>query len=200
MSSVNDNPPIFDRSIYQRSISEDQTLDRVILQIHASDRDEADNEQISYTIDDSSSTFRINENTGEIFLIKSLDYEKTRSYSISVTGEMPLHFRSIDHTSVLSSLARDHGLPQLNNYAQLMIDVTDVNDNIPNILITEINGTKHTDQILLLSECTPTGKTINRVLFSSLFNEIQTKANLTHCLSFLSVCLFRYFFVLRLCN
>ncbi len=55
-------------------------------------------------------------------------------------------------------LARDHGIPQLNNYAQLIIDVTDVNDNIPNILITEINGTHHTNQPISLSECTPKGK------------------------------------------
>jgi hypothetical protein len=55
------------------------------------------------------------------------------------------------------SLARDHGSPQLNNYAQLIIDVTDVNDNIPNILITEINGTHHHNQQINLPECTPKG-------------------------------------------
>jgi hypothetical protein len=84
--SVNDNPPIFDRSIYQRSVPEDEKLDTIILQIHATDRDEGENARISYSIDDPSSTFRINEQTGEIILIKSLDYEKIRSYSISITG------------------------------------------------------------------------------------------------------------------
>lgn len=58
------------------------------------------------------------------------------------------------------SIARDHGTPQLNNYAQLIIDVTDVNDNIPNILITEINGTHHQDQPIVLPECTPKGNSI----------------------------------------
>ncbi len=57
-------------------------------------------------------------------------------------------------------LARDHGTPQLNNYAQLIIDVTDVNDNIPNILITEINGTNHHNQPIILPECTPKGTTL----------------------------------------
>jgi len=84
--SVNDNPPVFDRTIYQQSIPENEKIDTIILQIHASDRDEGENARISYSIDDSSSTFRINEYTGEIYLIKSLDYEKIRSYSISITG------------------------------------------------------------------------------------------------------------------
>ncbi|CAF1670208.1 unnamed protein product, partial [Adineta ricciae] len=141
VTDVNDNPPVFDRSIYQQSIPENEKTDSVVLQIHASDRDEDENGRISYSIDDPSSTFRINEQTGEIFLLKSLDYEKTRSYSISIT-------------------ARDHGVPQLNNYAQLIIDVTDVNDNTPNILITEINGTHHNDQPISLFECTPKGTSL----------------------------------------
>lgn len=84
--SVNDNPPVFDRTIYQQSIPENNKINTIILQIHASDRDEYENARISYSIDDPSSTFRINEHTGELYLIKSLDYERTRSYSISVTG------------------------------------------------------------------------------------------------------------------
>ncbi|UJR37621.1 hypothetical protein I4U23_030318 [Adineta vaga] len=142
VTDVNDNPPVFDRSIYQRSIPENEKIDSVLLQIHASDRDDEENGRISYSIDDPSSTFRINEQTGEIYLLKPLDYEKIRSYSISIT-------------------ARDHGTPQLNNYAQLIIDVTDVNDNIPKILITEINGTRHDhNQPISLSECTPKGTSL----------------------------------------
>jgi hypothetical protein len=55
--------------------------------------------------------------------------------------------------------ARDHGIPQLNNYAQLIIDVTDVNDNIPNILITKVNGTYQDNQPIIFPECTPKGNT-----------------------------------------
>jgi hypothetical protein len=84
---VNDNPPVFDHSDYRQSIPENEKIDTIILQIHANDRDEGENARISYSIDDSSSTFRINEHTGEIYLIKSLDYEKIRQYSISITGK-----------------------------------------------------------------------------------------------------------------
>ena len=84
--SVNDNPPVFDRSIYQQKIPENNQIDTTILQIHASDHDEGENARIRYSIDDSSSTFRINEYTGELYLIKFLDYEKIRSHSISIIG------------------------------------------------------------------------------------------------------------------
>lgn len=84
--SVNDNPPVFDQSVYQQSIPENNKINTVILQIHANDRDENENARISYSIDDVSGTFRMNEHTGELYLIKLLDYEKIRSYSISVTG------------------------------------------------------------------------------------------------------------------
>ncbi|CAF5176733.1 unnamed protein product, partial [Rotaria sp. Silwood1] len=56
---------------------------------------------------------------------------------------------------LLYILAHDHGTPQLSNYAQLIIDVTDINDNIPNILITNINSTHYDNQPINLLECTP---------------------------------------------
>ena len=89
---MNDNPPVFDRSIYQQLIPENEKIDSVLLQIHASDRDDEENGRISYSIDDPSSTFRINEQTGEIYLLKPLDYEKICSYSISITGSLTISF------------------------------------------------------------------------------------------------------------
>jgi len=58
----------------------------MILKIHANDYDEDENARIHYSIDEPSSTFTINHPTGEIYLKKFLDYEKIRSYSITITG------------------------------------------------------------------------------------------------------------------
>ncbi|CAF3911494.1 unnamed protein product, partial [Rotaria sp. Silwood1] len=55
--------------------------------------------------------------------------------------------------SIYIYLARDHGIPQLNNYATLIIDVTDVNDHVPNVLLTEVNGTIMNNYQINLSEC-----------------------------------------------
>ncbi|CAF3320753.1 unnamed protein product [Rotaria socialis] len=154
ITDVNDHPPVFDRTIYQQSIPENNKINTVILQIHANDRDENENARLSYSIEDSSSTFRINEHTGELYLIKPLDYERIRSYSISIT-------------------AHDHGTPQLSNYAQLIIDITDINDNSPSILITNINGSHYDSQPISLSECAPKGTS----LFYIYANDEDTNEN-----------------------
>ena len=135
-------------------------MDRILLQIHATDRDEGDNARISYSIDDPTLTFRINEVTGELYLIKPLDYEKIRSYSIAITGWFKFKLFDVVLQTFCVLLARDHGIPQLNNYAQVIIDVTDVNDNAPDILLTQINGTKHESQPIDLSECSPKGRNL----------------------------------------
>jgi len=49
-------------------------------------------------------------------------------------------------------------VPQLNNYATLIIDVTDVNDHTPNVLLTEVNGTIMNNHMINLPECTLKGK------------------------------------------
>ena len=54
-------------------------------------------------------------------------------------------------------LAYDHGVPQLNNYATLIIDVTDVNDHVPNILLTQVNGTIKNNHQIILPECISKG-------------------------------------------
>ncbi|CAF3820347.1 unnamed protein product [Adineta steineri] len=135
VTDVNDNAPIFEQLIYQKSLPENQPIDTMILKIHANDRDEGENAVVTYSIDDLSSTFNINHQTGEIYLRKCLDYEKQRSYSLAIK-------------------AHDNGMPQLNNYATLIIDVTDVNDHTPDVLLTEVNGTKTNNRLINLPECT----------------------------------------------
>ena len=84
---MNDNAPVFDQATYRKSFPENQPIDSILLQIQATDRDEGENGRICYSLDDPSSTFTIDPQTGEISLKKSLDYEKIRSYSITIKGK-----------------------------------------------------------------------------------------------------------------
>lgn len=65
-------------------------------------------------------------------------------------------------------LAHDNGVPQLNNYATLIIDVTDVNDHTPNVLFTRVNGTIMNNRLINLAECSVKGKKENNNSSSSL--------------------------------
>ncbi|CAF4266328.1 unnamed protein product, partial [Didymodactylos carnosus] len=89
VTDVNDNAPIFDYHLYNRTVQENETVENLLLQVHATDKDIDENGRITYTLDggdNGDKIFKINEQTGEIFLKSSLDYEQQRSYTLTVYG------------------------------------------------------------------------------------------------------------------
>ncbi|CAF3972495.1 unnamed protein product, partial [Rotaria sp. Silwood2] len=114
----NDNVPKFEHEKYQIKLREDTPIGTNIIHIHAYDNDEGLNALINYTImtDNplSSFPFQINVTTGIIKLLQSLDYEYETNYHFSVR-------------------ARDNGPDAVSVYAQIEIDILDVNDCPPDI-------------------------------------------------------------------
>ncbi|CAF3701955.1 unnamed protein product [Rotaria sordida] len=114
----NDNIPKFEHEKYQIKLYENTPIGTNILHIHAYDNDEGLNALINYTImtDNPISLFpfQINVTTGIIQLIQSLDYEYETNYHFSVR-------------------ARDNGPDAVSVYAQIEIDILDVNDCSPDI-------------------------------------------------------------------
>ncbi|XP_061755521.1 protocadherin gamma-C5-like [Nerophis ophidion] len=118
----NDNFPVFDKNIYKTSLQENVAKDTFALKIIANDADEGPNGEVEYffstrTPDSVLSVFELNSETGEIFLKGQLDYEKAVSYKIEV-------------------IAKDKGLPVMESHCRVQIDVIDVNDNAPEIILT----------------------------------------------------------------
>ncbi|KAM9849564.1 protocadherin gamma-C5-like [Aulostomus maculatus] len=118
----NDNFPVFDKNKYQVSLEENTVKDTFVIKITATDADEGPNGEVEFsfgsrTPDAVLSVFEINSVTGEIFLRAALDYEKTTSYKIEVT-------------------AKDKGSPEMESHCRVQIDVVDVNDNSPEIVLT----------------------------------------------------------------
>ncbi|UJR10038.1 hypothetical protein I4U23_014261 [Adineta vaga] len=114
----NDNVPKFEHEQYHIKIREDIPIRNELLQVHAYDNDEGLNALINYTIitDNPSSSFpfEIDFRTGIIKLIHVLDYEYETNYHFSVR-------------------ARDNGPDAISVYAQIQIDILDVNDCPPDI-------------------------------------------------------------------
>ena len=114
----NDNVPKFDREQYQIKLPENTPIGSEILRLRASDNDEGSNARLNYTImsnmPSSSFPFGINVSTGVIELLRSLDYEHETNYQFNVR-------------------ARDNGPDAISVYAQVQIDVLDVNDCSPEI-------------------------------------------------------------------
>ncbi|XP_044754021.1 protocadherin-like wing polarity protein stan isoform X2 [Coccinella septempunctata] len=112
----NDNYPQFSEKTYTVSIDEDinWVSNPVILHIKATDADQGNNAAIRYAITsgNTQSQFAIDSLTGDISLVKPLDYETIRSYRLTVR-------------------AQDGGSPARSNSTQVLINVRDVNDNTP---------------------------------------------------------------------
>ncbi|CAJ0953603.1 unnamed protein product [Ranitomeya imitator] len=119
INDINDNSPVFTQDVYKVSVRENIPVNSTILQVSASDEDEGVNAQITYSFSNTAKTIfetlTINQNNGEIKIKRILDYEVIKFYDISVQAE-------------------DGG--GLAAHAKVLIEITDENDNAPEISIT----------------------------------------------------------------
>lgn len=80
---VNDNSPVFEKTKYDVKLREDVTVGQTVAQVKAVDKDKATNGEVRYElVNDFDGKFRIDQSTGVISVISSLDYEEQPSYVI----------------------------------------------------------------------------------------------------------------------
>ncbi|KAG9490964.1 hypothetical protein GDO78_006346, partial [Eleutherodactylus coqui] len=119
INDINDNVPVFTKDVYKVSVRETIPVNSTILQVSASDEDEGVNAQITYSFSTTGNhilqAFNINPKNGEIKTKEYLDYEVTNYYEISIQ-------------------AKDGG--GLASHTKVLIEITDENDNAPEISIT----------------------------------------------------------------
>lgn len=110
----NDNTPTFSEDPYVKDVSEDTNNGSNILTLQARDDDDGRNGSVVYNIvgGDDGRFFRVNKKTGQVYLEHVLDHELQSSYILNVT-------------------ASDDGKRQLSSWSTVLINVLDVNDNIP---------------------------------------------------------------------
>jgi len=112
IEEVNDYPPVFNESSYEREISEDTPLMTSIMKVQATDKDEGISGEVYYFFQTLSSFFTINAFTGEITLVRELDYSQ-----------------SAQRLHQLTVRARDAGIPFKETSATVKITVA---KDIPN--------------------------------------------------------------------
>uniref|UniRef100_A0A3B5PUH2 Cadherin domain-containing protein n=1 Tax=Xiphophorus maculatus TaxID=8083 RepID=A0A3B5PUH2_XIPMA len=119
---ANDNAPVFTEAVYRASLPENSPLDAVVVKVTAKDADEGVNGEVTYDFDhisDDNNVFSLDPITGDVKLTGTLDYEAKPSYEMQITAK--------DGPGLVSS-------------STLIIDVTDVNDNIPLTLIKSLKN------------------------------------------------------------
>ncbi|XP_074179635.1 protocadherin-11 X-linked isoform X4 [Rhinolophus sinicus] len=137
VADINDNHPVFKENEIEVSIPENAPVGTSVTQLHATDADIGENAKIHFYFSNLVSNiakrlFHLNTTTGLITIKEPLDREESPNHKLLV-------------------LASDGGLMPAR--AIVIVNVTDINDNVPSIdiryIINPINGT------VVLSENAP---------------------------------------------
>ncbi|NWV36748.1 PCDG7 protein, partial [Grantiella picta] len=116
---ANDNAPVFSQSEYTVRVPEDVPVGSVLVTVMANDADEGLNGHVKYTFhkisDRASELFYLAAETGEITVKGDLDFEEISSHETEV---------------------RAHDGGELSDTAKVVITVTDVNDNAPEMTVS----------------------------------------------------------------
>ncbi|XP_075715470.1 protocadherin gamma-B4-like [Rhinoderma darwinii] len=121
VQDVNDNFPVFNQDIYRTSLQENSPVGSLVLHLSATDKDEGSYAEITYSFshipEKAHSVFSLDSETGVIKTKGELDFELMKSYDMTVE-------------------AADGG--GLVAKCTVIIQIVDVNDNAPEIIILSL--------------------------------------------------------------
>ncbi|XP_030224434.1 protocadherin alpha-8 isoform X20 [Gadus morhua] len=122
---VNDNMPIFTKEVYAVNLNENSPIGTTVIQINATDLDQGSNGEILYSFGNNVDRtilelFRIDPNTGEIIVQGLLDFEMAESYDIDIK-------------------ASDKGPAPFKTDKSVLVNIVDLNDNVPEIEVTSFS-------------------------------------------------------------
>ncbi|CAB0007597.1 unnamed protein product [Nesidiocoris tenuis] len=90
IEDINDNSPVFDKVNYQESVPQDLPQDREVMRISATDIDDGNNSKVLYDLQavriEDRGYFRIDQNTGVIFLNRTIDRSAGQKYNLRATA------------------------------------------------------------------------------------------------------------------
>ncbi|TRY86872.1 hypothetical protein DNTS_017253, partial [Danionella cerebrum] len=120
----NDNVPVFDQPVYSVNLAENAPVGSLVIQLNATDSDEGANGEVIYSFSNHISSrvkelFDIDARTGRIEVRGEVDFEESSLYQIYVQ-------------------AKDMGPNAVPAHCKVLVKVTDVNDNAPEIIFSTV--------------------------------------------------------------
>ncbi|XP_076131075.1 protocadherin alpha-3-like [Alosa pseudoharengus] len=121
---INDNYPVFSKPLYKVKIPENVSFGTKILSVTATDADTGVNSDITFSFAGHGNSqiydlFSINPDTGEIQINGQLDFEENPAIELRVA-------------------AKDKGSSPRTTQCKVLVEVIDVNDNVPEITVTPL--------------------------------------------------------------
>ncbi|XP_078049941.1 neural-cadherin isoform X3 [Augochlora pura] len=123
IADKNDNPPYFDKGLYEAEVDENEDIQHTVLTVTAKDHDESSRIRYEITSGNVGGAFAVKNMTGAIYVAGALDYETRKRYELRLTASDNLK----------------------ENHTKVVIHVKDVNDNPP-VFERPIYGTQITEE------------------------------------------------------
>eukprot|EP00063_Salmo_salar_P053106 XP_014027941.1 PREDICTED: protocadherin Fat 4-like [Salmo salar] len=153
---INDNGPVFGASSVTHPVPEDTEVGANLTAMTATDADDGFNRELRYALRGGEGKFTIDPKMGMVSLAGALDRETKVEFSLEV-------------------VAQDQGRPALSSTATLLIQVSDVNDNIPSFSKTEyeveVLETESVGTTLVTLEAVDLDEGTNGVVTYSIFQQ-----------------------------
>ncbi|NXU09705.1 PCDGI protein, partial [Pardalotus punctatus] len=122
VTDANDNPPVFAQDRYRVSLREDAPPGLMVLNVSASDADAGTNARITYGFG------KMPTKLLQKFAPLSIVASSGGSYKVVTASALDREQASEQRVTVV---ARDRGRPSLSSRTELVLEVSDVNDNAP---------------------------------------------------------------------
>ncbi|XP_007461572.1 PREDICTED: protocadherin alpha-11 [Lipotes vexillifer] len=121
---INDNDPEFEQSEYKVRLMENAAKETLVIKLNATDQDEGVNGEVTYSLmsikPSGKRLFTLHENSGEVRVNGTLDYEENKVYEIDVQ-------------------ATDKGNPPMAGHCTVWVEILDANDNAPEVTVTSLS-------------------------------------------------------------
>lgn len=134
---INDNTPTFENSFIKITLTEEAKVGLLLLHLHASDPDVGQNGEVVYGFEEKTpleikQIFNIDPRIGLLTLAREVDYEKRQFYELRL-------------------IAYDMGINTVPAQCTVRVDILDVNDNAPIIIIKPLES----DGVTYITESAP---------------------------------------------
>ncbi|XP_045063916.1 protocadherin alpha-4 isoform X15 [Coregonus clupeaformis] len=124
---INDNPPVFSKSLYKASVYENVPIGNSIITLNATDLDEGPNGEVFFSFSEFgkgnfADIFVVDAKTGIVTNKRNIDFEENKAFEIRLK-------------------ANDGANSPMTSHSKLLIEVLDINDNAPEISVTSLLDT-----------------------------------------------------------
>ncbi len=159
VEDINDNAPVFKQSLYNTSVSEDDSIGTFVVKVEATDADSWDQAIVDFSLlvfDGSfNNSFQIS-NLGNLTLSTTIDREHNSLYNLTV-------------------VATDRGTPPLTSFATVIVTVKDINDNPPifnrQLYNSSVSEGASLGRVVVPVEATDADSGLNAIFYFELLSE-----------------------------